>query len=643
MSNHLRTRAGARLYLSGAVIVVIVLACAAAPLLAPYGPLTQDLFHTLTGPSSAHLLGTDSLGRDVLSRLLWGGRPTLLGVGEALVVAILVGIPTGLLAGYHDGLVDGVISRTAEVLMAVPVLILVLVVVGIFPTNSLVIYGALGFLLSPPVMRVVRSATQNVRHELYVDAARVAGLSTTELLTTEIAPRIVGPIVVQLSLLASTALLVGAGLAFLGFGVQPPNPTWGSMVADAQANLQQQPWLLVPTGGVIAITVVAFLIFGDAVRDAAVAGQSTTRPKSKLRRRDAMPALTGSETLAAVHPGSHETERILEVADLEVSLAGDRDARILDGVTFSIGRGELVGIVGETGCGKSVTVRAAASLLRPELAVIGGSVTVNGRPTLGLSSSEIRKIRGREIGFVSQDPLRGLDPSLRVGSVLAEVVAQTTGRSRRAARERVRELLQMVGLADDVAYRFPHEISGGMAQRIAIAIALAGEPDILIADEPTTALDVTVQAGILDLFRRLSADRGLAIILVTHDLGVVADLCDRVLVMYAGRVVEDTGVFALFDTPSHPYTRALLAANPQQLSEGRLAAIPGSVPAIGEWPSGCAFRNRCQFATQECGLGRIPLVEVGENHSARCIHTESATAAAIPAHHGADANKGDYS
>jgi peptide/nickel transport system permease protein len=296
---------------------------------------------------------------------------------------------------------------------------------------------------------------------------------------------------------------------------------------------------------------------------------------------------------------------------------------VISGVTFDVHRGETVALVGESGCGKTMTAMAILGLLPPGGYVQGGRMLFEGRDLTRCTERERARIRGREIGLVSQEPMVGLNPVFRVGWQIAQAVRQHHGVSRRAAAARAVELLELVRLpeADVVARRYPHELSGGMAQRVAIARALAGDPKLLLADEPTTALDVTVQAEMLTLLRELKEQGDLAVVLVTHDWGVVADIADRAIVMYAGEVVERADLLPMFRRPLHPYTEAMLAANPFHATEGEpLPTIPGTLPALGRWPAGCRFHPRCQYATDECRAGPIILEQAVSGRETRCVH-----------------------
>ena len=318
------------------------------------------------------------------------------------------------------------------------------------------------------------------------------------------------------------------------------------------------------------------------------------------------------------------TEPLLEVKDLSVRFkTDDGDVHAVDGMSLALSPGEVLGLVGESGCGKSVTALSILGLL-PATATVTGSVRFEGDELLGASRSRLRKIRGRKISFVFQEPMTSLNPVLRIGRQLEEVLREHMDLSRRAARERVVELLELVRIPDPRSRvdEYPHQLSGGMRQRVMIAMALACDPKILIADEPTTALDVTIQAGILDLLRELRERLGTAIILITHNLGVVADLADRVVVMYAGRKAEEAPVGELFAHPQHPYTIGLLGAVPRPgaARNGRLQEIPGRVPSLAELPRHCAFAERCPRADEQ-SWSEVPAIrQVRPDHVVACFH-----------------------
>lgn len=614
-------------------LVVIVAIGLTAPFALPHvaGENAGDLLAVRQGPSWSHWLGTDTLGRDILDRLLVGTRVSLIGVAEALLVVLLVGVPLGLAAGYFGGWLDRIVSWLADLAFSMPAIMIILVVLSVFPQSMTASMVTFGVIAAPGLMRVVRSATLPVKEELYIAAARVSGLSRPYIITRHILPRIAGAVIVQASLLAAIALLVQAGLSFLNLVVAAPAPSWGGMVADGADAIVLQPWLIWPPGLAIAATVLALGLLGDAVRDATTEGWSA--PLQSKRRRPPRPAHAESPANSGLKISTNASA-LLSIEQLSVAFVSPAGAvRVVEDVSFDIRPGETVGVVGESGCGKTMTAMAILGLLPGTGAIETGRILFQGRDLAALPERELRRIRGKEIGLISQEPMISLNPAYRVGWQLAEVVRRHHGVSRRAARVRAIELLGRVHLPDPeaIARRYPHELSGGMAQRVAIARALAGEPKLLIADEPTTALDVTVQAEILELLRELQRDRGMAILLVTHDWGVVADLCERAVVMYAGQVVERASLVLMFHEPLHPYTKALLGSNPHHAPDAEsLPTIPGTVPKPGSWPAGCHFHPRCAYATRSCREQRIPLERPGAGRETRCINFNRLVATRSP-------------
>jgi peptide/nickel transport system permease protein len=412
-------------------------------------------------------------------------------------------------------------------------------------------------------------------------------------------------------------------------------------VAEAASQYQQQPWFLVPTGGIIALTVLSLGLLGDALRDAVTGEWTGQSARGRLARRlsAAGSQSTASSRTAAADPGPVP---LLAVRDLRVTVPGpDGGTVLVSGMSFDLFPGRTLAIVGESGCGKSVTARALLGVAPPGARVDGSirlhSVPPGGRPPVppgalpgstelaGAREAQWRAVRGRRIAFVGQEPLSGLDPTQTVGAALSEVIRAYSGCGRKQATERALALLRRVKLDDPerVAKLYPHQVSGGMAQRVTIARALAGDPEILVADEPTTALDVTIQADILALLRSLQLTSGIAVLLVTHDWGVVAGLADDVLVMYAGQAVERSGAPDVFGAPRHPYTEALLRSDPHAAAPGRaLPVIAGTVPAPGQWPSGCRFAGRCGYVTADCTAAEPALAQAGPGHEARCIHAD---------------------
>jgi peptide/nickel transport system permease protein len=615
------------------VWLATVIVCSAVPsLVTRLDPLEQDLLASLQGPSAAHPLGTDRLGQDLLSRLVHGGASTLWGVLVATVVAVGLGVVLGLFAGYVGGLADAVAMRVADLLFAIPGIIILLVVLAVFPHNVTAAMVTFGVLLASGLIRIVRAATISVREELFVAAARVSGLSTLQILRLHILPRLTSLVIIQATLIASITLVTQAGLGFLGFGPPPPQPSWGGLIEEARGIVIQHPWALVPPGVTIALTVMALSLLGDAVRDTSTQAWTSSKLVRRVPR-SAHRAATEGSPADVVAPTA-----LLSLRNLTVNIPIRLDTgqvvptTVVDHVSFDVNHGEVVGLVGESGCGKSVTALSILGLVPGDGSVVGGRCWFAGQDLTAATPQQWNAVRGRGIGFIAQEPMVSLDPTLRTGAQLAEAVRRHTRVSRREAQARVIDLLASVRLPDpaQVAQRYPHQMSGGMAQRVAIAFALAGDPRLLIADEPTTALDVTVQAEIIELLRTLSRERGMAVLIVTHDWGVVAELCNRAIVMYAGQVVEASDVPSVFAQPRHPYTVGLLESDPHRVStDGRLPTIPGVVPAPTHWPKGCRFADRCRHVIAECRQAPVELTASGSAHVARCLRSDELLAQAV--------------
>lgn len=564
-------------------LVIVIAACVLAPVLANYPETNQTLGAALTTPSRAHYLGVNQNGQDIYTELLYGGQISLLGVLQGLVVLGAIGITLGLVAGYFGGIVDLVISRTVDILMAIPPIIVILAVLAIF-TGMLSAMVTFGILLSAGLIRVVRGVTLTTRNEAYIEAARVSGLGRLRIIARHVLPRLVGPIIVQMSLFAGIFLGIQTGIAFLGLGVVPPAPSWGGMVSDASQAILLAPWMIIPSGAVIALTIIAFVLLGDAARDAMAEPWSGDAPVRADRRRGraGAPVLVRGAAEAGAAASQESAGTVLSVRGLTVAFDDRGGQRLaVDDASFDLRAGEIVGLVGESGSGKTVSCLSLLQLLPGNGRVVSGEAQFAGKNLFTMSERQIRAVRGRAIGYISQEPLSSLDPSFTIGSQLREVMLCHLPVKTRVTREEMTEALARVRLRDPdkVLRSYPHELSGGMAQRVCIALALAGSPDILIADEPTTALDVTVQAAILDLLRSLQESRKLSVIFVTHNLAVVADLCDRAIVMQRGRIVEQSQVTKIFRQPAHEYTRALLDATPNLLgSPGRSAADADATP-----------------------------------------------------------------
>ncbi|MEV2211371.1 dipeptide/oligopeptide/nickel ABC transporter permease/ATP-binding protein [Streptomyces sp. NPDC050997] len=527
------------------VLGLVIVASLAAPLLTDQAPDRSVLADTLAPMSGAHPLGGDGVGRDVLSRLLYGGRTSLVGGTLAVLVAFAVGAPLGLISGFYRGRFDAVAGWITNVIMAVPAIIVMLVVMAAVSQDLNVAMIVLGVIMAPMVFRLLRASVLAVREELYVDAARVSGLGDARIMRRHILPVVIAPSVIQATQVFAVAIGIQAGLAFLGLG-KASQASWGAMLNDAFTNVYSAPALLVWPGVAMGLTIVASSLLGNAVRDAL----GTTEPHVTKRRR---PAPRTAVAPAAEVPA----DRLLTVENLRV---GYGEKTVVDGVSITVTRGEVLGLVGESGSGKSQTAFSVLGLLPYEAEVAADQLVFDGKELLSLDLTALNALRGRGIGYIPQEPMSNLDPCFRIGSQLVEPMRKHLGLSRAEARTKALDLLARVGIPDPerVFRSYPHQISGGMAQRVLIAGAVSCDPQLLIADEPTTALDVTVQAEVLDLMRSLQQEREMGMLIVTHDFGVVADICDRVAVMQTGRIVETAPVGRIFAAPEHAYTRMLL-------------------------------------------------------------------------------------
>jgi peptide/nickel transport system permease protein len=440
----------------------------------------------------------------------------------------------------------------------------------------------------------VRSVTLSVREELYIEAARISGLSDWDIIRRHVLPRIFGPIIVSMSLFSAAAVTTQTGISFLGLGVIPPAPTWGGMIYDAATSVNDFPWMLVPSGATVALTILAFGLLGDALSDTAV--ETWTRSEHSSSRQ----ALTLKSKAVALDQGVVLAVRGVTIQASTPSNLGRQAPSapmiLVNNLSFDLRAGQTLGIVGESGSGKTLASLSLLGLLPPGVEVTQGELelaldAVSGQERDGSGGrialndiAALSKLRGKTIGMIFQEPMAALDPCFTVGYHLTEVIRTHRKVSGSLAKAEAIALLQQVHIAnpEDIYKRYPHQISGGMAQRVGIARALALKPAILLADEPTTALDVTVQAEILDLIRELSKQHQMAVILVTHDWGVVADICDHALVLYQGSVMEQASVLDLFQRPQHQYTQALLKANPHNVRAGeRLPTIADAMKEVG--------------------------------------------------------------
>ncbi len=595
-------------------IVVLVLITPILPLQNPDITATADRFQRPFSPG--HLLGTDHLGRDLLARLLYGTRLSLAVGAAAALIAGIIGSAIGITAGYFGGRVDNLIMRGVDMLMAFPYILLALAIVAALGPGLMNALFAVAAVNIPFFARNIRGITVGLAGREFIDAAKLSGMGHLRIILTELLPNVLPVIIIAMSTTVGWMILETAGLSFLGLGSQPPQADLGSMLGEARSALITSPHTSVVPGVMIFLIVMSINLLGDGVRDALdprLRSGALSRPSATTlvdRRGDVPPP----------------TDDLLAIQDLQTEFrVGARTYKAVGGVSLSVRPGECLGLIGESGSGKSVTALSVMGLVAsPPGVITGGAVRFQGEDLIGAAYEDLRRKRGDRVAYIFQDPLSTLHPLYRVGDQLAEAIRSHHPVSKAEARRRAIDLFAAVRIPNAEARitNFPHEMSGGMRQRVGIAMALANDPDVIIADEPTTALDVTVQAQILTLLDDLRRERGLAIIFITHDFGVVGQLCDRVAVMYAGRIVEEGPTGAVLARPAHPYTRRLIACVPE-LGQGRreLAAIPGLPPEVSNLPPGCAFAPRCDKARDLCRKGEIALAGPGARR-VRCLFPE---------------------
>jgi peptide/nickel transport system permease protein len=609
-------RAIHRLRLPGAIVGGIIVLALAAPLLPLADPVKMEVSARLALPSFTHPLGQDEYGRDVLSRIIWGARASLTVAFLSAVFAGVIGITLGLLGGYARGLVEILTVRSMEAIVCFPPILLALLVVTLMGPGAATLVIALTILYAPGYARVAFAATLAARGLDYVTAQEALGAKPARILTRTILPNVAPPLLVQFSLTVAAAMVLESGLSFLGLGVVPPAPSWGLMIRGARSTMEQAPWLLLWPCIALTGTILTFNLLCDRLRDVLDPRAGSTGAGWLKRATFRM--------LPDASPAPAPSLLRVEGLTIEIETPAARIRPVRD-VSLSLAPGETLALVGESGSGKTLTGLALLGLLPPTMEIAGGRVLFvdragQSRDLARLDEAEMRALRGDQISMVFQDPSSSLNPVHRVGDQVAEAIRAHRDESRAKAAAQATSLLKDVGLPDPQqrARAYPHELSGGQRQRAMIASAVANGPRLLIADEPTTALDVTIQAQILDLLAGLKTKGDMGLIFITHNLAVVAEIADRVCVMYAGEIVEEGPVAEVFARPRHPYTAALIASAPNGVN-AELAAIPGIVPLPHALPAGCTFAPRCSRAVEQCHAVKPAFAEVGAGHSARCF------------------------
>jgi peptide/nickel transport system permease protein len=639
----------------GVVMTLFFLVLAiAGPWIAPYDP-SQVSNDTGAAPSLAHWLGTTLNGQDVMSQMLYGARVSMLvGVGSA-VVATVLSIVVGLSAGYLGGLADEVLSLLANVFLVLPSLPLTVILAAYLPHT-----GSLGIILVISITgwawgaRVLRAQTLSLRKRDFVEAARATGERPGSIIRRDVFPNQIAIIAASFLGTVTGAILTQASLAFLGL-TDVTQWSWGTILYWAQVSsalLTGAWWWFVPAGLAIALlgTALSLVNFGidefinPRLRQANIGTKRAQRAQVKPARRPrsrTAPTRVVRPTAAAFTPDS--TDVVLDVRNLVVEYAGEHGAtRAVNDVSFTLRRGEVLGIAGESGSGKSTLAYAITRLHKPPASIVGGEMIYT-KPDgttvdiLDLDDTELRDFRWEELSIVFQSAMHALNPVLRVGAQIEDAIrAHRPQMSATDRAARVIELLGLVGIQKDRVGAYPHELSGGMRQRAMIAIGLALDPEIIVMDEPTTALDVVIQRQIIEQIMELKDRLGFSVIFITHDLSLLIELSDTIAVMYGGRIIEQSASSDFYRAPQHPYSQGLLASFPTLSGPKRdLTGIPGSPPDLRRLPTGCAFNPRCPLAFDKCTEVVPPLFRLaapsGGTTDAACLLHEDATTTDEPA------------
>jgi oligopeptide/dipeptide ABC transporter ATP-binding protein len=612
----LRTPVGACAGLG--LLLVLALAVVAPPLWSGQANRT-DIGAMLQGPSARHWAGTDNLGRDIFFRVLVASRLSV----ELALLATAITVLAGLLLGTAGVLLGRravrLVTAVVNIAVAFPGILLALFFAVIFGVGAKGAVLAIGVAGAPAFARLAQTLVAGIEQRDFVAAARIAGVGRVRVLVRHVLPNIAEPLIVNAAIGAGGTLLAFASLSFLGLGVQSPGYDWGALLGAGLTGIYEQPIAALAPGIAVILAGLAFNLFGEAL--AKGIGLTTTLSRVPLGRVRRPVRSSGSVESVVDNDGGP----VLEVEDLVVTLPG-HGAPIspVCGVGFRIERGEAVGVVGESGSGKSLTALAVTRLIEEPGRVTAARLRFQGTDLLTGPARAHRRLLGTGLAMVFQDPMTSLNPTRRIGRQLAEAARWHDGLSRAAALAKAIDRLRAVRVpaARRRARQYPHEFSGGMRQRAMIGMGLMGTPALIVADEPTTALDVTVQRQVLDLLAAIRRRDSVALLLISHDVAVVSQVCDRVLVMYAGRIVEDLPAADLAATARHPYTRALVAAVPDMRTDldSPLAVIPGRAPDPARLPAGCAFAPRCPLATDRCRTEQPPLETDAEGRRVACWH-----------------------
>ncbi|TRW43341.1 dipeptide/oligopeptide/nickel ABC transporter permease/ATP-binding protein [Georgenia yuyongxinii] len=616
------------------VVLVVVLTAVFAPLVATHNPLASGV--PVQPPSGENWFGTDRQGRDIFSRVVFGARYSLvIGLG-ATAIALAVAAVLGSVAATGRKSVSETLMRALDIVMSFPGIALAAVFVTVFGRSLPVLILTIAFLYTPQLTRVVRANILAQYGEDYVSATKVMGARTWWILAKHVARNCIAPVMVFATVLVADAIVFEASLSFIQAGVPDPEPSWGNIIAAGRDLVMSGYWWATFFPGVaITVTVLCLNVLSEGMTDAMVAPKgrkieiAETPADAALLARHAAEqgeevVLAEAPSVAAVTREIPLAERLAQLREVEQTredrlvYTGDAapllevknlsirfperhgDVNVVDNVSFSVRPGETMALVGESGCGKSITSLAIMGLL-DRSAEISGEILYNGKDLLQMGPRERNALRGHETAMIYQDALSSLNPSMLIKSQMKQL-------TRRGGRRTAEELLELVGLDPERTLRsYPHELSGGQRQRVLIAMALTRDPKLVIADEPTTALDVTVQKQVIDLLNELREKLGFAMVFVSHDLALVAKLAHRVTVMYAGQVVEQAPTSELLTTPVHEYTRGLLGSVLSiESGSDRLHQVPGTVPSPRDFPAGDRFAPRS--SRPDVGLDEKPVM-----------------------------------
>lgn len=599
---------GARISLI--VLVLVVLIAILANMIAPHNP--YEIFTARQAPNADFLFGTDDKGRDILSRMMYGARYSLvIGLG-ATAFALVFGSIIGALAAVTRSWISNIIMRVLDIIMSFPGIALAATFVIVFGNSLPSIIFAIGFLYIPQIARIVRANVMSEYNQDYVRAVIVSGARAPWILAKHVVRNCIAPVMVFTIVLVADAIVFEASLSFISAGIPEPTPTWGNILSDARDGvLAGRWWQALFPGLAIMITVLCLNILSEGMTDALAAapkapiaaGDDKLNSDREADRMVADPKLAYAaqaemleKRLGALKeiekqrtdrfPARTDVPPILEVKDLCIKFPRHGDVNVVDHVSFVVRPRQTMGLVGESGCGKSITSLTIMGLLDKK-AQISGEILYDGRNLLAMSEREMNELRGREIAMIYQDALSSLNPSMLIRAQMKQL-------TKRGGTRSAEELLELVGLDPKRTLdSYPHELSGGQRQRVLIAMALTRDPKVIIADEPTTALDVTVQKQVVDLLNKLQKELGFAMVFVSHDLALVAEVANSITVMYAGQVVEQGPVSEILTNPIHEYTRGLLGSVLSIEAGGdRLHQVPGAVPSPKDFPEGDRFTPR---------------------------------------------------